>query len=55
MLRFLGVLLAIWLVVSILGAVVRGLFWLTVLGVVLFVATAAIGWGKRDQKQLPPR
>ena len=55
MLRFLGVLLAIWLVVSILGAVVRGLFWLTVLGAVLFVATAAIGWVRRDQKQLPRR
>jgi uncharacterized membrane protein len=55
MLRLLGLLLAIWLVVSILGAVIEGLFWLAVLGVVLFAATAVIGWSKRDQKQLPRR
>ncbi|TYP83654.1 hypothetical protein [Blastococcus xanthinilyticus] len=55
MLRFLGLLLAVWLVVSIIGAVIEGLFWLTVIGVVLFVGTAAIGWARRDQRELPRR
>lgn len=38
-----GVLLLAWLVLSILGAVIKGLFWLTIIGVVLFLATAAYG------------
>ncbi|MDJ0316132.1 MULTISPECIES: hypothetical protein [Arthrobacter] len=41
-------LLVIWLVLSILGFVVKGLFWLAVVGIVLFVATAAIGWVRRN-------
>jgi hypothetical protein len=40
-------LLVVWVVVSVLGAVIKGLFWLTVVGVVLFLATAAWGWMTR--------
>jgi hypothetical protein len=40
-------LLIIWLVLSILGFVVKGLLWLAIIGVVLFVATAVWGWLKR--------
>lgn len=40
------ILLAVWLVLSILGLVIKGLFWLFVIGAVLFVATAAWGWIK---------
>ncbi len=40
-------LLIIWLVLSILGFVVKGLIWLAIIGLVLFVATAAWGWVKR--------
>jgi LPXTG-motif cell wall-anchored protein len=40
-------LLIIWLVLSILGFVVKGLLWLAIIGLVLFVATAAWGWLKR--------
>ena len=47
MLRFLGLLLAIWLVVTVLGAVIKGLFWLAVIALIFFVATAALGWNKR--------
>ncbi|MDQ4011068.1 MAG: hypothetical protein M3228_10345 [Actinomycetota bacterium] len=48
MLKIIGVLLVVWLAVSILGAVLKGLFWLlTVVGAVLFVATAAYGYRKR--------
>lgn len=50
MLRFLGLLLVVWLVISIIGAVVKGLFWLTVVGVLFFVATAVLGWSKRDTR-----
>ncbi len=54
MLRFLGLLLAVWLVVTVVGAVIEGLFWLAVVGLLFFVATAALGWNKR-QNELPPR
>ncbi|MFW5899030.1 MAG: hypothetical protein ACOCUN_01030 [Jiangellaceae bacterium] len=40
-------LLAIWIVVSILGLVLEGLFWLFVIGVILVVATSVFGWVKR--------
>ena len=50
MLRLLGVLLLVWLVVTVVGAVIEGLFWLAVVGLVLFVLTAAVGWGKRDTR-----
>jgi hypothetical protein len=52
-LRFLGLLLAVWLVLTVVGAVVEGLFWLAVVGLLFFVGTAALGWNKR-QKELPP-
>ena len=54
MLRVLGVLLVIWLAVSILGAVIEGLFWLAVLGLLLFAGTALLGLTGRDRKSLPP-
>jgi hypothetical protein len=53
MLRFLGLLLAVWLVITVIGVVVKALFWLAVVGAILFVATAALGWNKRDNKALP--
>ncbi|CAL9666845.1 hypothetical protein SUDANB95_07249 [Actinosynnema sp. ALI-1.44] len=36
-------LLAIWVALSLVGAVVEGLFWLAVVGGVLFLGTAAYG------------
>ncbi len=54
MLRFLGLLLVVWLVLTVVGAVIEGLFWLAVVGLLFFVATAALGWNKR-QNELPPR
>jgi hypothetical protein len=53
-LRFLGLLLAVWLVITVIGVVIKGLIWLAVLGGIFFVATAAIGWARRDNKALPP-
>lgn len=37
------ILLILWLGLSILGFVVKGLVWLAVLGIVLFLATLVIG------------
>jgi len=54
MLRLLGLLLVIWLAITVVGAVVKGLFWLAVVGLLFFAATAALGWNRRrDDKALP--
>jgi hypothetical protein len=47
MLGVIVVLLLVWLALAILGAVIEGLFWLTIVGAVLFLATAAYGAIKR--------
>ncbi len=36
-------LLVLWLLVSVLGFVIKGLLWLAIIGVVLFVLTGALG------------
>ncbi|GAA3636926.1 hypothetical protein C8D88_101451 [Lentzea atacamensis] len=38
-----GWLVAIWIVLAVVGAVVKGLFWLAVIGVLLLAGTAAYG------------
>ncbi|WP_165788081.1 hypothetical protein [Arthrobacter glacialis] len=48
MVQIISVLLIIWLVLAILGFVVKGLLWLAVIAAVLFVGTAAIGWVRRN-------
>lgn len=47
MLRIVLVLLALWVAVSVIGLVIKGLFWLFVLGLVLFLVTSFVGWSKR--------
>lgn len=47
MLKVIAVLLVVWLVVAVLGAVIEGLFWLTVVGALLFLATAGYGYLRR--------
>jgi hypothetical protein len=37
-------LLVLWLVVTLAGAIIEGLLWLLVIGIILFVATALWGW-----------
>jgi hypothetical protein len=46
-LGFIALLLIIWLAFIVIGAVVHTLFWLAIIGVVLFLATAAFGWIRR--------
>ncbi|RZU32576.1 hypothetical protein [Blastococcus saxobsidens] len=53
MLRLLGLLLVVWLAITVIGAVVEGLFWLAVVGVLFFAGTAVLGWVQRDRKSLP--
>ncbi|MBF0671523.1 MULTISPECIES: hypothetical protein [unclassified Salinibacterium] len=43
MLKIILILLAIWIVLSIIGFVVEGLFWLAIIGLVLFAITAIFG------------
>ena len=50
MLRLLGLLLVVWLVITVIGAIVKGLFWLAVVGLLLFAATAVLGWNKRNTR-----
>ncbi|RAS68343.1 hypothetical protein C8D87_102408 [Lentzea atacamensis] len=38
-----GWLVAVWIVLAVVGAVVKGLFWLAVIGVLLLAGTAAYG------------
>lgn len=47
MLGLVLLLLVLWLALSIVGAIVEGLLWLAVVGVLLFLATAAWGWMTR--------
>ena len=48
MLGLLGFLLLVWIVLIIVGAAVKGLAWLVIIGVVLFAATAVFGWIRRE-------
>jgi hypothetical protein len=48
-LQLVALLLVVWLVLIVVGAVVKGLFWLLVVGVVLFLATSALGLTRRGR------
>lgn len=48
MLQLLALLLILWVVLIIVGAVIKALFWLIIIGAVLFLLTAAFGWSRRD-------
>ena len=47
MLGLIVTLLVIWLILALLGLVIKGLFWLFVIGAILFVVTGAFGWFRR--------
>lgn len=47
MLGIIVLLLVIWLAITVIGAVVKGLFWLAVIGGLLFLATSLIGRRRR--------
>jgi hypothetical protein len=41
------VLLAVWVILTVVGFAIKGLVWLAIIGIVLFVATAVIGAVRR--------
>jgi hypothetical protein len=41
------VLLVLWLVLSVIGFAIKGLVWLGIIGVVLFLGTSAVGFIRR--------
>jgi hypothetical protein len=43
-------LLVVWLVLAVLGLVIHGLFWLFVVGLILFLVTGGSGWLRRRSK-----
>jgi hypothetical protein len=47
MLGLIIALLVLWVILSIVGFAVKGLVWLAIIGIVLFVGTAAIGAVRR--------
>jgi hypothetical protein len=47
MLGLVVTLLVIWLVLAVLGLAIKGLFWLFIIGLILFVATGLFGWVRR--------
>ena len=47
MLGLIILLLVVWLVLAVLGFAIKGLFWLAIIGLVLFVITAIFGFIRR--------
>jgi hypothetical protein len=47
-LALLGLLLLIWIALIVLGAIGKGLLWLLIIGVVLFVLTGGFAWTRRS-------
>lgn len=50
MLTLIVVLLVVWVVLAVIGFVIKGLLWLAIVGIVLFLATLAYGAIKRRVK-----
>jgi hypothetical protein len=40
-------LLIIWVILAVLGIVIKGLFWLFIVALILFVVTGIFGWVRR--------
>lgn len=48
MLKILLVILVVWLAISLIGFIIKGLFWLGVIGLALFAVTSIYGYVKRQ-------
>ena len=46
MLGFIGLLLVVWIALIVIGAVIKGLFWLIIIGAVLFLITSLFGFAR---------
>ena len=47
MIALILILLVVWLVFAVLGLVIHGLFWLFIVGLILFLGTGLLGWLRR--------
>jgi hypothetical protein len=47
MIALILLLLVVWLILAVLGLVIHGLFWLFIVGLVLFIGTGVVGWLRR--------
>jgi hypothetical protein len=45
-LGFIGLLLVVWIALIVIGAVIKGLFWLIIIGAVLFLITSLFGFAR---------
>ncbi|MBP2475770.1 putative membrane protein [Crossiella equi] len=50
MLQILGLILLVWIALSVVGFLVKGLFWLVVVGGVAFAAVSAWAWVKKQNQ-----
>ncbi|WP_168428978.1 MULTISPECIES: hypothetical protein [Microbacterium] len=50
------ILLVVWAVLSVVGFAIKGLLWLAVIGIILFVGTLIFGFVRnRARRQRPPQ
>ncbi|MCK2236481.1 MULTISPECIES: hypothetical protein [unclassified Crossiella] len=52
MLMIIGILLVGWIALSVIGFLVKGLFWLAIVGGVIFVGATAVTWVKKQNRQI---
>lgn len=50
MVRIILVLLLIWVAIAVIGAVIKGLLWLTVIAIILFLITLLMGSARRSRR-----
>lgn len=53
MLILLIVLLAVWLILAVVGFAFKGLVWLAIIAIILFIATGIIGFIRRSASRRP--
>ncbi|WP_312672822.1 hypothetical protein [Microbacterium sp.] len=50
------ILLVVWAVLSVVGFAIKGLLWLAVIGIILFIGTLIFGFVRnREGRQRPPQ
>ena len=51
MVGFIVFLLVLWVVLSVIGFTIKGLFWLAIIGIILFIATGVFGYFRRGASE----
>jgi len=55
MLKIIVILLVLWAAVTLVGFLIEAVAWLTIVGIVLFMVTAIVGWLKARSKSTKNR